>query len=89
MQRDQTLSRRHTARIYDVPEATLRDRMNGKTPKPELRPVAYRLTAIEEEAVVRYILDLDTRGFAPRHASVEDIANLLLARRDGGRVGKY
>ena len=89
MQRDQTLSRRHTARIYDVPEATLRDRMNGKTPKPELRPAAHRLTATEEEAVVRYILDLDTRGFAPRRAGVEDMANLLLARRDGGRVGKH
>ena len=60
MQRDKNLSRRHTAKIYGVPEATLRDRMNGKTPKLEARPAAHRLTVTEEEAVVRYILDLNS-----------------------------
>ncbi|KFY28890.1 hypothetical protein V491_00248, partial [Pseudogymnoascus sp. VKM F-3775] len=47
------------------------------------------VTITEEEAVVQYILDLDTRGFAPRYTGVEDVANLLLARRNGGRVGKH
>ena len=88
IRRDQKLSRRKAAAIYDVPEATLRYRMNGRTPKLESRPAAHRLTITEEEAVTQYILDLDTRGFAPRYAGVEDMANLLLARRDGGRVGK-
>ena len=66
MQQDKNLSRRRTAKIYDVPETTLRDRMKGKTPKPESRPAAHRLTVIEEEVVVQYILDLDMRGFGPR-----------------------
>jgi hypothetical protein len=41
MQRDKTLSRRHAAKIYDVPESTLRDRMDGRTAKPESRPAAH------------------------------------------------
>ena len=32
------LSRRATAKIYKVPEATLRDRMTGRTYRPETRP---------------------------------------------------
>ena len=89
IRQDKKLSRRKAAAIYNVPEATLRYRMNGRASKLESRPAAHRLTITEEEAVIQYILDLDTRGFAPRHAGVEDMANLLLARRDGGRVGKH
>lgn len=89
IQRDRKLSRRKAATIYNVPEATLRHRMNGRVAKQESRHAAHRLTITEEEAVVQYILDLDTRGFAPRHAGVEDMANLLLTRRNGGRVGKH
>jgi hypothetical protein len=89
MQRDKNLSRRHTAKIYDIPESTLRDRVNGKTPKPESRPAAHRLTITEEEALVLYILDLDARGFAPQYAGVEDMANLLLAQRDARHVRKH
>jgi hypothetical protein len=33
--------------------------------------------------IVRYILDIDTRGFAPRPASIEDIANYILESRGG------
>jgi hypothetical protein len=63
--------------------------MNGRLPKIEFRSKSYRLTIIEEEVVVQHILDLDTRGFPPRLADVEDMANLLLAERQGGRVGKH
>jgi hypothetical protein len=38
--------------------------------------------------IVNYILDLDTRGFAPTYAAVRDIADKLLAARDGGHVGQ-
>ena len=37
---------------------------------------------------MRYILDLDLRGFAPRLCEVEDIANQLLAARSATPVGK-
>ncbi|KFZ20689.1 hypothetical protein V502_03065 [Pseudogymnoascus sp. VKM F-4520 (FW-2644)] len=89
IQRDQKLSRWKAATIYNVPKATLCHRMNGRVAKQESRHAAYRLTITEEEAVVQYILDLDTQGFAPQHAGVEDMANLLLAQRNSRRVGKH
>jgi hypothetical protein len=46
------------------------------------------LTELEEEVILRNILELDTRGFAPRLAGVEDIANYILESRGGKRVGK-
>jgi hypothetical protein len=36
--------------------------------------------------IVRYILDIDIRGFAPRLASIEDITNYILESREGKRV---
>lgn len=38
--------------------------------------------------IERYILDLDSRGFAPSLAVVRDMANKLLAERGGGQVGR-
>lgn len=38
--------------------------------------------------IIRNILDMDSKGFAPRLASVEDIANYILKSRGGKRVGK-
>jgi len=46
------------------------------------------LTDIEEGVLIRYILDLDSRGFAPQLDGVEDMANLLLKSRRRDPVGK-
>ena len=66
IQSSKKLSRRAAARFYNVPEPTIRDRMNGVTPIAERRPAVQLLTEIEEDGIVQYILDLDTRGFSPR-----------------------
>ena len=63
--------------------------MNGRTSKPDSRNARRKLINSEEDAIVQYILDLDERGFPPRIASVEDMANLLLEKRGGGRVGQH
>jgi hypothetical protein len=83
-----SLSRRKAAKIYNVPESTLRDRMTGRTPLNERRPAVHKLTKLEEEVIVRKILEMDSRGFAPRLAGVEDMANFILESRGGRRVGK-
>jgi hypothetical protein len=88
MQRDKKLSRRKAAAIYNIPEPTLRARMKGRTSQRDSRHPAHRLTPLEEEAVVQYIIKLDSRGFAPHLAGVEDMANLLLAERGQKPVGK-
>ena len=82
------LSRRKAAKLYQVPYSTLNDRMNGLLPLPERRPANIKLTILEEEVIIRNILDMDSRGFAPRLAGVEDMANYILKSRGGKRVGK-
>ena len=48
----------------------------------------HKLTKVEEDVIIQYILDLDTRGFAPRLGGVEDIANYILELHRGQHVGK-
>ena len=62
--------------------------MNGYLPLPKRRPANIKLTILEEEVIIRNILDIDSRGFAPRLTSVEDIANYILKSRGGKRVSK-
>ena len=83
-----TISRRKAAKIYNVPETSLRDRMDGVTAMAELRNPRHILTSFEDDTFVRYILDLDTRVFSPRISGVEDMANSLLAARHAKPVGK-
>src|SRR5450432_829231 len=82
------LSRRKAAKIYNIPETTLRDRMNGRTTLSERRPAVQKLTEMEEEIIVQYIFDRDSRGFSPRLTDVEDMANYLLDARRAKHVGK-
>ena len=82
------ISMRRAAQLYNVPYSTLRSRMMGATPAKEFRPKSHNLDAIEESVLVRYILDLDDRGFPPRLEDVEDMANYILASRGKRRVGK-
>jgi hypothetical protein len=84
----QKLSRRRAAAIYNVPESTLRARMTGVTPKALSVNAFQNLTTVEEEVIVQYILDRDSRGFSPRVADVGDMANLLLRKRHARPVGK-
>ena len=88
VQSSRKLSRRAAAKLYNVPESTLRARMNGVTPKADSRPASQSLTKIEEEVVVQYILDLDSRGFPPLIGDVEAMVNSILASRSARRVGK-
>ena len=62
--------------------------MTGRPSRCDYRPVAQNLTDLEEISLLRYILDKDERGFAPRLADVEDMANLILESRGRQRVGK-
>lgn len=80
------MSRRAAAELYSAPESTLRDRMTGRPSRLQTRPNYHKVTKIEE-VIIRYILDMDTRGFAPRLAGVEDMANYILETRGAQRVG--
>jgi hypothetical protein len=88
IQSSQKLSIRAAADLYNIPRTTLQGRINGRTSITERRPAMQILTEIEEEVVVRYILDLDTRGFSPRIADVEAMVNSILKSRNARPVGK-
>ena len=79
---------RCAAKFYDVPATTIRRRIAGKAFKADKVSGKPTLTVAEEEAIVGYVLDLDSRGFSPRRADVEDIANRLLEIRGARLVGK-
>jgi len=54
-----------------------------------IMPNLRKLTILEKEAIVQYILDLDLRAFPPRRSAIEDIANRLLAEYNKGYIGQY
>lgn len=76
------------AGMYNVSRNTLRNRLNGSTSMADRRHARHNLTLTEEETIASYILNLDSRGFSPRIDDVRDMANLLLATRRIGPVGK-
>jgi hypothetical protein len=84
----QKLSRRKTISIYKVPENILRDRIASRTPCSNTRPTVQNLTETKKQVIVNHILDLDSRGFSPRQANIEDIANYFRKTYKTKPVGK-
>lgn len=85
----QFAANRHAAAVYNVPEATLRHRRAGRPARRDCQPNSKKLTQLEEQVLVKYILDLEARGFAPTYAAVRDMADRLLAARGAGQVGVH
>ena len=79
---------KRAASTFNVPESTLRTRRAGVPSRHDCEPKSKKLTKLEEEVIVEYILDLDSRGFAPTLDGVRYMANKLLAARDAGQVGQ-
>ena len=79
---------RAAAASYDIPRTTLRDRIHGMASRRDSIPNLQKLTPYEESALVRYILNLDSRGFPPRPQGVQEMADLLLSERGESSVGK-
>ena len=88
LQSNPKLSIREAAKIYSVARSTLARRKRGQPARRDSMPKSRKLTESEEEALVKYILELDSRAFPLRPFGVEDMANRLLAERDAGTVGK-
>ena len=88
LQNDKKLSIRAAAKAYGVSQATLGRRRAGKPARDDTTPKSKNLTLSEEEAIVRYIIELVARAFPPRLCGVEDMANQLLRKRNAPPVGK-
>ena len=64
-----------------MPESTLRTRLRGILPKRETTSVNRKLSPVEEQSLVQWILDLNRRGFPPHIIDVRRMADVLLAAR--------
>jgi hypothetical protein len=87
IKQDANLSVRRAAAIYNVPHSTLADRHAGMASQRDWKPKSKRLLETEEQVIIQHILDLDSRGFPPRLATVKDMADSLLAARHQDPVG--
>jgi hypothetical protein len=87
LQENPELSLRRAAQIYNTSRFALRRRMKGKASRRNTMPNSRKLSDLEEQTIVQYVLDLDSRGFSPRLRGVEEMANRLLADRDMPSVG--
>jgi hypothetical protein len=88
LQNDPKLSLRKAAAIYHVDRFTLSRRRHGILSKRDTLTKSRLLSDQEEDMIVQFILDLDSRGFPSRLLYVEDIANSLRANRGAPPVGK-
>ena len=76
------------SKIYKVDHRKLGERLRGVPPRRAILANSQKMTDLEENVLVEHILDLAAKGFPPRLCVVEDMANRVLATRDGGRVGQ-
>ena len=65
IQTRQIKSLRQAARLYNIPETTLRMRVRGALPQASANAQKRKLSPTEEQSLVEWILDLDQRGFPP------------------------
>ena len=82
------LSTRAAAKLYNVQRITLGNRLTGRPARRDIPANSRKLTDLEEETIVQYILELGVRSFPPRLSGVEDMANQLLRTRDASDVGQ-
>jgi hypothetical protein len=87
-QSGQFRTQKAAADAFNVRPRTLNRRVQGISARRDCTPNNQKLTATEEKTIIQYILDLDSRGFAPRLCEVADMADKLLGVRGGEPVGK-
>ena len=78
---------RRAAEHFRVPRSTLQTRINGTAARQDCIPHNRALTPIEEEVLLEKVLDLDSRGFSPNHATIPEMASSILKARTGKGVG--
>ena len=89
LENDSKLKVTTAARLYNVPRTTLVDRRNGVRVQSDSNSDKRNLTKLEEEAIIKRVLELDAQGFPVRMSSVDDMANRLLHKRGAPPVGKH
>ena len=76
------------ALVYNVPQLTLHSQRARIAARRNCKPKSKKLIKLEEEVIIRHILELDSRGFAPILDAVRGIADKLLTKRSASHVSK-
>ncbi|CEL10896.1 hypothetical protein ASPCAL14003 [Aspergillus calidoustus] len=71
---------RRAAQVFNVPNSTLQDRMQGHLFQGELRNQNLRLSQTQEESLMQWIEVRDKRGVAPRPSHVRQMADIILKK---------
>jgi hypothetical protein len=87
IKRDQIQSSRGAAKTFNANRETLRQRVAGRRARRDCTPNSRLLTDWEEQVLIQYILDLDTRGFGPNLLCVRDMASQISVTRGGRPAG--
>jgi hypothetical protein len=82
-------SHRAAAKAFNVKRRVLDQRARGILFRADTLPNRLKLTRTEEQTIIQYILNLDSRGFAPWLCEVVDMADKVLGVRGGEPVGKH
>jgi hypothetical protein len=88
LKNDASISVRQAAELYRVERTRIRRRRAGVASRRDCEANSKRLTKLEEEVIIEFIIDLDARGFSPTLAAVRDMANSVLRTRNAGQVGQ-
>ena len=79
---------RSTAAAYNLSEATLRRRRKGATDRHTSHELYQRLSLLQEEFLVDWILEQDQHGYPPSHARAREMAaRILLLNGDTAPLG--
>jgi hypothetical protein len=82
-------SRRKAAKAYNIPESTLRDRMNGAKNHAISHQHQQRLSPQQEEFLADWILEEGARGYPPSIPRVQEMASRILRMNgDDNPIGK-
>ena len=82
-------SQRAAAKAYGIPQSTLLTRISGTTSRRASHQHRQRLTPLQEDFLVDWILEEDARGYPPPHARAREMANRILRMNgDEQPVGK-
>ena len=65
IKKDASLLERRAARLYKVNLLTLQRRLNGIAARRDCEANSKKLTPLEEEVIIKHILDIDARGYLP------------------------
>ena len=88
IQKNKKLSIRKVIKVYNILYTTIQYRINKSTLYTEYRYISYNLSELEENIIIQYIIDLDSKDFVSKYKAIEDIANYILDSKRGKRIRK-